>query len=100
MSNVEGSLSGGRNKTLQILVKSWCRVKFTLGFLGNYTKYCIYHHIVFFVIIARGGHSIVKLNTTCELNINKIYIEHHQNGSKFYQNFSRVIYIVKYDNHI
>jgi hypothetical protein len=35
----------------------------------------------------RGGHSIVKLKTTCEQNKYTFFKLHHQNGSNFYQIF-------------
>ena len=54
---------------------------------------------------ARGVHSIVKLNTTCENNKSTFYIKDHQNRSNFFHFFSRVdihriYYIIKNCNQI
>ena len=53
--------------------------------------------------VARGGHSIVKLNTTCGKKQSTFGKLHHQNGSIFYDVFSLVdihgiYYIVKNGN--
>ena len=43
-------------------------------------------------MITRGGHSIVKLKTMCNVNKSTFSKLHHQNGSKFYQMFFRSRY--------